>query len=311
MALRIVTEPTTEPLSLSEVKNWLRLAGVTLADDVTPSQSIVPDAHGIGTIEGTGVDRLGKQTLVHLNSGTYAATATNDAKLQDSDDDITYTDVTSGAFTQVTVANDNAIQEIQYTGTRQYVRVLAVVAVDVADFSATVTVFEPASSEDDLITALIVTAREFAEDYQKRAYITQTWDMFLDRFPRWNRIEIPLPQLQSITAITFFDVDDTEATFSSDKYFVDTQSEPGRVVLNDGETWPQEILRPANGVKIRFIAGYGDAATDVPTQTRTAIKLLIGHLYENREATVVGSTIVEAPFAVKAILDKRRHYDFG
>ena len=312
MALRLVTAPTVEPLTLTQVKNWMRLSGTTLASDVTQNQTIVPDAHGVGMITGTGIDVLGNQVLVTLNSGTYTGAASNAAKLQDSDNNTLFTDVTGGGFTTVTTANDNAIQEIEYTGTRQYLRVVATVTGDVADFSATITEFAPTSSEDDLITALIVGARQDCEDFQKRAYITQVWDLWLDSFPRTNWIQIPLPQLQSgasTPVITFFDVDDSESTFSADEYFVDTQSEPGRIVLNFGDQWPQDILRPANGVKIRFTAGYGDAATDVPQNTKLGIRLLIAHLYENREATSP-IAITELPLGVKYLLSKDRVYDF-
>ena len=313
MALRLVTAPTVEPLTLTQVKNWLRVSGVTLASDVTPNQTIVPDAHGVGTVTGTGIDVLGNNVLVHLNSGNYTGAASNAAKLQDSDNNTDFTDVTGGGFTAVTTANDNAIQEIEYTGTRQYLRVLAVVTGDVADFSATITEFSPASTEDDLLNALIVGARQDCEDFQKRAYITQIWDLWLDRFPISNQIQIPLPQLQSgesTPVVSFFDVDDSETTFAASSYFVDTQSEPGRIVLNDGEQWPQDTLRPANGVKIRFTAGYGDAATAVPQSTRLGIRLLIAHLYENREASVIGTSAMELPMGVKYLLSKDRVYDF-
>ncbi len=139
------------------------------------------------------------------------------------------------------------------------------------------------------------------------------WDLWLDSFPRINQIQIPLPRLQngeSTPVVIYFDVDDTEATFAATSYFVDTQSEPGRIVLNDGETWPQITLRPANGVKIRFTAGYGAAATAIPQSTRLAIRLLIAHLYENREAVITGTIASELPMGVKYLLSKDRVYDF-
>ena len=39
------------------------------------------------------------------------------------------------------------------------------------------------STDDDLITALIIAARQACEDYTHRSLITQTWQMTLDRFP--------------------------------------------------------------------------------------------------------------------------------
>ena len=208
--------------------------------------------------------------------------------------------------------------------------------------------------EDALLNALVTAARQYAEDFQRRAYITQIWELWLDKWPGEGFIKIPLPPLQSrtITAgsfiigteyrilslgttnftligaasntvgvhftatgvgegtgtatdgpfIRYYDTDDTEATFSSDSYFVDTKSEPGRVVLNYGESWPTTTLRPANGVCVTFVAGYGDDGSDLPQKVRNAMLLIIGHLYENREQVVTGVVPVYVPLGVDALL---------
>jgi len=157
------------------------------------------------------------------------------------------------------------------------------------------------TDEDTLIEDYITAAREYCERYQNRAYITQTWNLTLNDFPDGDEIEIPLPPLQSITSIKYYGTDDTEYTLSTDDYMVDTDSEVGRVVLKYAKTWPSITLRPANAVVIQFVAGYGDADTDVPERIKQAIKLLVGHLYENREATSIRS-IVNVPFAVESLL---------
>ena len=88
-------------------------------------------------------------------------------------------------------------------------------------------------------------------------------------------------------------------------YIVDISSEPGRVVLAYGKSWPSTTLQPANGICIEFDAGYGDAAADVPAAVKQAMLLLIGHLYENREAVTDKSTVV-LPMAVESLLWKNR-----
>jgi hypothetical protein len=50
--------------------------------------------------------------------------------------------------------------------------------------------------EDTLITSLIAAAREDCEAFQNRAYINQTYELWLDSFPSKDYIEIPLPPLQ-------------------------------------------------------------------------------------------------------------------
>jgi len=55
------------------------------------------------------------------------------------------------------------------------------------------------SDDNTLITALITTARQLAERETKRAFITQTWELHLDR--ALPEVEIPKPPLQSVDSI--------------------------------------------------------------------------------------------------------------
>lgn len=156
------------------------------------------------------------------------------------------------------------------------------------------------SDEDALLTTFIEVAREYCEEYQNKAYITQTWDLSLDEFPK-SPYSLPKPPLQSISSIKYYDQDGTEHEFNASNYLVDTASVKGRVSLAYGKSWPSVTLQPINGVVIQFVAGYGDATTDVPERIRNAIKVLIGQIYENREATDIKEHL-EIPFAVHAIL---------
>ena len=139
--------------------------------------------------------------------------------------------------------------------------------------------------EDTLIQRIVDACTERAEMYQLRAYGTQTFRLVLPRFPSGRLILLPRPPLQSVTSITYTDTDDAEQTLSTDVYRVDTASEPGRVILNTDESWPDTATEP-DAVKIEYVAGYGNA---VPAAERSAVLLLVGHLYENRETVTVGS----------------------
>jgi hypothetical protein len=65
---------------------------------------------------------------------------------------------------------------------------------------------------------------------------------------------------------------------------------PARLTPIYGGSWPQtqDVI---NAFTVRFTAGYGTTAASVPYDVKAAIKLLIGHLYENREAVIVGSNV--------------------
>ena len=59
-------------------------------------------------------------------------------------------------------------------------------------------------------------------------------------------------------------------------------NKPGRVQLRTGYNWP--VHRNFSSFWVEFIAGYGDAGSDVPEALKQAILQLLSHLYENREA---------------------------
>jgi uncharacterized phiE125 gp8 family phage protein len=157
------------------------------------------------------------------------------------------------------------------------------------------------AADDDLITALIVAARKYCEDYENRAYITQTITMKLNDLP--HRIVLPKPNLQSVTSVKYTDTDGDEQTLSSSLYDVDTYREPGEIVIAYNASYPS-IRYTTNGTEIIYKAGYGDASTDVPQDTIQAIYLMINHLYEHREAASE-INLEETPLGVKALLNKR------
>ncbi len=142
-------------------------------------------------------------------------------------------------------------------------------------------------SEDAVLLTFLTAARRYCELDQGLAYLEQTWNLILDDFPRGDFIKIPRPPLLSVTHVKSYGVGGTAATMTAGNYIVDTDSRPGRVHLGFGEIWPSTILRPANGVEVQFVAGYGSAQSSVPTELKQAIKLVIGHMYEHREGSDV------------------------
>lgn len=308
MALKLITPPAVEPLALAEVKMHLRLDSGSLADDTTSEQSIAlasHDAIAAYGLEGAAIDILSYRTLVLLECGTNGAGGTVDVKLQERDTTTdTWADVTNAAFAQVTEATDNTTYELNYTGNKRYLRAVATVTGAACVFGVTIQKIMPYSAEDTLLAALIQAAREYVEDYQNRALCTQTWELVLDSWPVRDYVELPKPPLQSVTSIKYKDSAGTESTWADTNYIVDPDSFLGRVVLADGISWPTATLYPAGGIRIQFVAGYGLAA-DVPQTTRQAMLLLIGHLYENREAGT-DRALTEIPFGVKSLLDMNR-----
>ena len=311
MRFKINTAPTVEPISKAELKQHIRLTSGSLADNMTTEQSIAPGDHVVAaayTLVGASIDVLGYDVLVNLNSGTNGSGGKVDVKLQDSEDETTWTDVTSGAFTQVTEANDNAIQEKAYTGPKHYLRVLSTVATATCDFAVDVVKYAIYSTEDDLLDTYIVSAREHIENICG-PLVTQTWDSYLNAWPVVDFILLPKFRLQSVTSVVSTDPDDADTTLSSDDYIVDLVSDYGRIKMKSGKSYTSGDLKEINAIKVTAIYGYGDAGTDVPQNLRLAIKLLAAEWYENREPVIIGTTSSTLPWTIDAIV--ANYQDFG
>ena len=165
-------------------------------------------------------------------------------------------------------------------------------------------------TEDDLLTALIKSAREYIESYTRRALVTQTWDYFLEGLPEGDEIWLPYPPLQSVTSLKYRDTDGNETTWDSSNYIVDTNSFIGRIKLAYGVSWFTDTLYPANPITVRFVCGYGDA-DEVPVGIKSAVKLLVAHWYEHREAVVSKNEApYNIPFTVDALLYPFRVFGF-
>ena len=277
---KIITAVTTEPLTLAEVKSHLHLDSTTMAGGTSTDQSITPGSHVVADIIGSAVDVLGVKTLVNLNTGTCAGTVT--AKIQDSDDNITWTDYSGGVFTAVTGSNDDAVQTIEYTGGKQYIRVAATVADAACEFSADIITKTGETAEDDDLNSWITEAREFCEGFLGRALATQTIEAYLDAFPGESYIEIPYPPLQSVTSMKYTDCHGTQYTMvENTQYEVDLDSTVGRIILPFMKIWPMAIMSIRNPIVIRYVAGYS-ASNLIPSAIKKSMLTLIGFWHENR-----------------------------
>ena len=176
------------------------------------------------------------------------------------------------------------------------------------------------SDDDTLIAELVKASQNVIETYLNRAITTQTLELYLDRLPFYNDIDypegtftapdieynsnyivLPKPPVASVTHVKYFDDSDTEYTYASSNYYVDTISEQARIVLRQGKSWPTVTqTRNANAYVVKYVAGYG-GASDVPEPIVQAIKLLTAHLYENREA-VTSLTVNAIPYTIGAML---------
>lgn len=163
------------------------------------------------------------------------------------------------------------------------------------------------TEDDSLIENLLIpSARQSVETYLRRSLLEQTWELSLDCFD--GDIKLPNPPLQSVTSIKYIDVYGVEQTLAASEYTVHTQNEPGLITLAYDKSWPS-IRAVKNAVKVRYVTGYADADS-VPAPIKSAMLLLIGHLYENREQEVIGQSVESLLFGYKQLLFPYRIIEF-
>lgn len=170
--------------------------------------------------------------------------------------------------------------------------------------------------DDALIAGLIVAARSEAEQITRRAFVSQSWKLALDQFPRpsmnvsssvwygpqWGvapgplsvaqpegktgyEIFLPYGNLQTVDSVKYTDENGVQQTLSPTQYKVDSISEPSRLVPAYGTTWPG-TRNEINSVVVEYTCGYGEAPA-VPQPIKQWMLLRIGALYENRESDVI------------------------
>lgn len=158
-----------------------------------------------------------------------------------------------------------------------------------------------ASDEDALITALITSVRQHLEGVTSRALINQTLKAYFSQWP-CEGFELPGSPLSSVTSIKYTNTDGDEATVASDQYDVDTDATVGTVKLSEDGGWPTTSLRRNKPIVVEYVSGYDADGTLTPQPLIAAMKLHLGHLFENREQVVLGTISTDLPFAYESLV---------
>ena len=157
---------------------------------------------------------------------------------------------------------------------------------------------EDPDPQDDLLDLLRSAAVEKIEAETGLALISRTLQTTFDCFS--ERLALPIAPIVSISRITYLDSSGDEQTLAlSDFALVDRIDDPG-IISGYGKTWPATWDFPGS-VTVEYVAGFGDAAEDVPGGIRVAILKTIGGLHEYRED--IGAAALHAlPEGVKSLI---------
>lgn len=163
--------------------------------------------------------------------------------------------------------------------------------------------------DDSLITATIAAATSTVDGWSGilgRCLCTQTWEV---KFPDWacGVLRLPFPDVAAETvAVTYLDAADAEQTLDAATYDVVETISGSEIRRRPASSWPALSTRPAP-VTVTAAFGYG-AAADVPAGIRSALLLMVGDLYRNRE-TVASGGVAAVPMSttVEALLAPHRY----
>lgn len=166
------------------------------------------------------------------------------------------------------------------------------------------------SDDNTLIGTYITAARQYVENYTGRSLVWRTYRAYLPCFA--DEIILPQRPISSITSVYYYDTASPGAlTLLASTYYSLVNNVLRRTY---GSTWPSVAYRD-DAVQVTFVAGFDptsspitDYTESIPQAIKSAVKLIVGDLYENREAQHTHNTVVQANATVKMLLDQYRVY---
>jgi len=174
------------------------------------------------------------------------------------------------------------------------------------------------ADEDDLISGLIrmATARLDGRDgLLGRALAPQTWQLVRHGFPgKAAPIMLPLPPLMSVDTVAYFDPDGAGQMLDAVDYrVIGGGGGPSTLLPAQNKTWPA-TLDELESVTITFTAGYDDGASppgvSLPEPLKAALMFDIAHLYQHREAVMMGADAGEVPLGYRDLIQPFRIWEF-
>jgi uncharacterized phiE125 gp8 family phage protein len=164
------------------------------------------------------------------------------------------------------------------------------------------------SDEDSLIDRLVLASIDAIEARIRSSMVPASLILLAPRFPTCaGYFALPRAPVRSITSITYVDSDGTQQTMDGSDYVLNGDEKPATVGLSDPSSvpWPTDLASRRDAVRIRYEAGPA-TINDVSDSLVAATMLMIGHLYENRQAVVTGTIATKVPDAVEALIARHQ-----
>ncbi len=154
----------------------------------------------------------------------------------------------------------------------------------------------PEMDDDAWMNGRITAARQWAERFLGRFLTDATYEMAFDDFVAAGLL---VDGAAEIVAVKYLDADFVLQTLDPEAYTFDDWTR----MLYTADAWPTVSTRE-NSVRVTFKGALAEAT--VQEDIKTALLLMVGHLNENREASLVGVSASELPMGVDTFLRPHR-----
>ena len=163
------------------------------------------------------------------------------------------------------------------------------------------------SSEDTLLSGLIVAAREYVEDCTGLVLTPRTVTETAPQLGRW--VDLSSWPVSGVSEIRY-PLAGVMTPLATSAWLVSTKRRPVRLLPSSfgwGVSGTTLVAAPGLPVEIDVAAGFATPG-DVPQSIRQAMQLLVAHWYANRSSAEVGAraAAVEIPFGVAELLRRWR-----
>jgi uncharacterized phiE125 gp8 family phage protein len=152
-------------------------------------------------------------------------------------------------------------------------------------------------AEDEIVGALIASARLVVESLTRRFLVAQTWRLVFDAWPS-GEVTLPFSPVRSVVVRTF-DATNAASTLSTASYTIDHHAGDARLRFL---TAPPQPGRQTDGIEIDVEAGFATTAAGVPAPLRQAMQLLVARWYENRGDVEADANMARTPASVAALV---------
>lgn len=155
-----------------------------------------------------------------------------------------------------------------------------------------------ANDDDDLIAVLRDASIDAVEKYcNVRLSRIEGMVARFEGFGAGMRLGVGPEATVEVTAISYIDSDGEPASVTSGDWRLDVL---GRIIPAVGKSWPSTY----GPVTVTFTAGYTNA--NRPASLVQAAKMMLAHLYIQREAVITGTISSEAPLGFVWLCDRHR-----